>query len=271
MTLSNEWNVTGPFPAGMRDYQFGAFPSRHSLNDLLTVGRTFPSVYGKNGSVTTYRTTSTTDPTTRRSQLSLSHPKVDWKTFRATAGWSALQWQCYASSLVTLSNSNSVQVTINVDKGFYFALLPLKDFKSGTKPIHWRNADVYSYNDVTASSDRWYGDSLGLPIRINLDRGIKEYIFLLRNVYEMRIFGDPLDEPPQIKISVYLQRDGSQTERKICTPPFAIVPTVIDGWLAGSGVSFAISNHESDPGSNWFYDNIRLLPEEVGFWFLPFQ
>ncbi|PWN46705.1 hypothetical protein IE53DRAFT_391128, partial [Violaceomyces palustris] len=302
ISLSTQWSVLGPFPAGMREHPLGGFGGAvfGSYDELLFGPGSFkalPSVYGLvNGSVSTKTFRSTEDRADpqglKLSQtLRISYPETDWKFIRQTAGWASIQWQAVAATELRIDSASDLEkIGLVLDKAAEFALKPVD---GSNEVLEWHNGDWYSYNRPPASIN-----PPGLPVNsgdlgtlvphvLELKPGL--YKLYIKGVYENRIFGDPADGNPVMNIGIAIEvltpsskrLDSTQGEeisiKSVTKKPFGIVPTLVGGWLAGWGVGFALRNDGFDwvdvqsvkilgDAANSFspslLENIRIAPSQ---------
>lgn len=116
-------------------------------------------------------------------------------------------------------------------------------------PLTWYTGDVYAFGatpsgqaSTKAEGPSNYARAIALPPG--------EYIVLTRALYECRMFGDPGDKPPTIKMTfrVFLDDDGSTDDSlgSRSRPPatilhgLTVVPGLLDGWAMGLCASVAV-------------------------------
>jgi hypothetical protein len=250
LSLSASWSVLGPFPAGMREEPFGGFSAATygSFAELFASSEHFFSTYGPTN-VTTLVTNFTAQvldegPSRARQQLIIDYPAVDWNGIRKSAGWSSLQWQMIALTDFHIGTANSA-LAITMDKTAHFAIVPATKFQ-GQQTFEWHTGDWYSY---VAPFSAESSPPNSLPIShhlVHLNQG--SYKLLVQSGYEIRIFGDPQDGDPKIKLGIdmsVVSMDSTNMDKAIDTYTDSChsnVPHIIGGWFAGWGFSFAIRN-----------------------------
>ncbi|KAN0064402.1 hypothetical protein ACQY0O_002600 [Thecaphora frezii] len=206
--------------------------------------------------------------------LQVGYPEIPWKTVRASAGWASLQWQmvAYADLTVAPHDEPTLQhgglvMAISMDKVSEFAIVPAQDFEQDhlTSVPCWHNGDWYSYIK-TASNTGDTTNGRRLPDSHHLIQFVPgEYKVLVRSMYEIRIFADPREADPQIKLGITfsgtpaLSRPKRPLVELSAISTHTNVPNIVGGWMAGWGVSFGVRNYE---GQAWFLvHDIELVGE----------
>lgn len=161
-----------------------------------------------------------------------------------------------------------------------YAFVPLLTASSSPPavkdPLTWYAGDIYAFATTPSGASQTagpsnYARSLALPPG--------EYVVLVRAVYECRLFGEPGDDAPVIKIGfkVYLDspspspydhdHDHASAKREavpaILLPGLTVVPDLLDGWAMGQWASVAVqvppSSEESiEVRAEGYGDNLTL-------------
>ena len=210
-----------------------------------------------------------------KQDLIVDYPEIDWAFIRKTAGWDSLQWQMMAVTDLEITGSNqcssgttiqpctdhisqnsSVLVSFTTDKVAEFAIVPRDAFDQMPKdyPIEWYNGDWYSY--VRSATNGADGGSPRLSTaqhKVTLQPG--SYRVLLRSMYEIRIFADPGQQDPKLRLGIDIQATQATINEEIgalqpsLSSLYSNTPDIVGGWFAGWGLSLGVENLDSE---NWY-------------------
>ncbi|UZJ51693.1 hypothetical protein CBS101457_001013 [Exobasidium rhododendri] len=257
--ISSKWTTIGPFPAGMREHQLGTFPviHLHSLPNLFNVSHPVkvPSTYGKDGLVEVKEIYSTNLVGTSGGpgasisrRITLSYPDLEWSLLRKSTGWAGTQWQAMLVSDFSVHGTSDAAVGITLLDGAEFTIFSEDDFlrfdwEDPSAHTKWYNGDMYHYNGESGT----VGSEVPMH-SVHLTPG--EYKILVKSVFEIRIFGDKVDNKPSISFDIVFRSFDIHERaslRAITAAPFGVAPDILQGRFAGWGVSFALANGGASP------------------------
>lgn len=195
--------------------------------------------------------------TAARHSISISYPRdaIDWIGARDTAGWAALQWQGLAWTKLDIRHRGSkrpLALSVDVRGAIQFATVP-RDEAFTPGHFQWHLANYYSYD----------GDHI--PHLIALDEQPGDYWFIVRPLYEVRVFGGfPPDTTPTVDLDVRLTLIESSSRHHLPTVitqgHLCIAPDVVEGRLASPYFSVALRN--DDAGETWRIIDIHETYEQ---------
>lgn len=253
LVLSQQWTAIGPFPAGMREHQLGAFPAviSDSLPNLfnLTHPVQIPSTYGKAGSVQAMMVEphiyNTGNTNRARYSVRISYPDLDWSMIRQSTGWAGLQWQALSVTDLVITGNSIATLNINLGSAAEFTIMSKEEYinyswDNTSFHTRWYNGDWYGYNSEGLDKASHVPGHV-----IRLVPG--DYKLLVKSVYEVRIFGDMKKRTPDVVFDIDIQVLENSNVQAITTGQYGIAPDVVDGQMAGWGISFAIRND----GQEW--------------------
>ncbi|KAI6913175.1 alpha/beta-hydrolase [Hortaea werneckii] len=117
-SLSEEWQVLGPFQIGTREAIWGADPLE-ALGGFRSLKydeqATFRSSLASNGTVqwsTTSARLSESETGLAIAELVVSFPQVDWNALNHVYGWAALQWQGWARGQIYLPSEKTLALHV---------------------------------------------------------------------------------------------------------------------------------------------------------------
>lgn len=264
--LSQQWSAIGPFPAGMREHQLGAFPALifHPLPTLFNITHPvqIPSTYGKAGYVQAKAIKShihNTGSSNRAFQtIRISYPDLDWSMTRQSKGWAGIQWQGLSVTDLRIKGCSFASLNVNLVSAAEFTIVSEEEYIN------------YSWDNITFHT-RWYnGDWYGYN-REGLDEGSQvpghgirlksgDYKVLVKSVYEVRIFGNMANGPPDVEFEIDISVVENSNVQAITTGQYGIAPDVVDGQLAGWGVSFVLRNNGQESVK---VSNLQLIGESA--------
>lgn len=224
ISLSTRWFQQGPYPAGMREQPFGPDPrflaecgSAYSATDPASkpIDPDSVRVHGDRGN----------DAATH--VVSIAYEDIDWDGPRSTAGWAALQWQALAWTSLDVDNKDGLVVAVNLSGAAEFALVERS--QDQPKPFQWYRGDFYSYamGPNGPPSDARYAP---VPHLIHLDQG--SYYFLVKALYEVRVFGAPSQGPPTVTFTLQVAACDSDWPSMVLCKPLCVYPDVVQGRFA---------------------------------------
>jgi hypothetical protein len=257
--LSPQWSVLGPFPAGMREHQLGAFPAltMHPLPELFSLSDPveIPSTYGTAAHVKAkafqakeQSQSELEDASIARAWYSIriSYPELDWKAIQHSVGWAGIQWQALSIADLKIGGQSLAIVSITLDSAAEFAVLSEEEYNNYTwdncsSQVKWYSGDWYSYTrENTISGSRSPAHLL------TLEPG--RYMIIVKAVYEVRLFGGMKDAAPVIEFGLDVRIQEAGSIGAITTGQSVVIPDVVDGILAGWGVSFPLQSYWQQPG-----------------------
>ncbi|RXK38309.1 hypothetical protein M231_04482 [Tremella mesenterica] len=243
VVLGKKWQAVGPFPSGMREHPFAYSPLSASIGDddddadiafarlPYDFHQTWPSEMGVGGRVgwTEFQSDS-------QGWVAVKYPHIEWKQLRADHGWAALQFQSFlrtSLSIPSLNNCSETPLLIDLIQGTEFALI---DIQEPTTPTVWYAGDVYDFGGTSAGR-RGKGDEELSHFARSLAVKPGQYTLLVRAMYEIRMFGDPHNSPPVIRLRVRVKVDDGKVE---LGKGQNIMPDLVDGWFMGSWMSIPL-------------------------------
>lgn len=107
--------------------------------------------------------------------------------------------------------------------------------------MKWYQGDMYDFAGSPRAGHRT-GSTSGFARSVSLRPG--QYTLIARAIYEIRLFGDPVDKPPTIRFKVVTEEDdlAIRVERGM-----EVVPDVVDGWFMGGYMSVAVHDPATAP------------------------
>lgn len=252
--LSLQWSVLGPFAAGMRESQFGALAplAFDNLQHIFSASREscYETPYLSRGcaQVKTIEAVGFQQASLHTQEVRIVYPEADWEGVARTIGWAGTQWQslCMVDLTVGSSRSEVVQNTtlrLAVSGAASFTVVHEDDLghDHSLRDLTWYNGDWYGY------TKRSNGSILTPAHHITLPRG--HYKLIVKAVREVRIHGNGVGEDgPDINFTVNVETVDLNKSliRTIQSPPYLVVPDVVDGRIAGWGIGFGVQNLDTE-------------------------
>ncbi|CAG8597252.1 11501_t:CDS:2, partial [Dentiscutata heterogama] len=212
------WELLGPFSTGTREQDFGADPLEAYggfRNLSFSKTQSFPSELADNGTVKWSTIMANTDG----SVGPIHFKNLRWKFNRDPFGWAMNQFQMWARGYFELSDSD------------------LKD-KSESIPVlvQCQNIGDFYVDDQRLFGD-WYGYKNSWHV-LYLRPGKR--VINVRLVNEIRIFGGNI--PPDIQFQCFVRKLEFNQIGAMVLDNTALVPDLVNGFLAGSFASVAVLN-----------------------------
>ncbi|PGH16555.1 hypothetical protein AJ79_01661 [Helicocarpus griseus UAMH5409] len=230
ISLSNEWQVLGPFKTGTREAAWGADPLEilggfRNLSYGHDPQATFPSALGINGKVgwsiveaaEIVNSTNKDGSATAKATLDVGFPGIDWPFLRSIYGWAALQFQAWARGVITVAGSGA-------DDGLTVAL-----FTDGLLEF-WVDGELYFGGDFYTYRRA--------PVVVKLAAG--EHVVDLRLVRDVRALGGVGE--PRIRTVVEVQQ-RSDDEVLEFDADSLLAGEIVGGRLASPFASLIVGNN----------------------------
>ncbi|KAE8271397.1 hypothetical protein A4X09_0g942 [Tilletia walkeri] len=281
VVLSTEWVAMGPYPAGMREQHLGANPAAifGHPSDVLASFKTENATWlppfttyanrPPRASFVSKLISDSAQGNRQKHALSVSFP-ISFEEIRSYQGWTSLQWQSYLSSELVVECKNETRdpcpVFISVERAAEFAVVP-RSASSDFEPteLEWFTCDWYSYNDGPETFDQTTEKAFkaGPPPQPHiLLLATGQYSFILRTMYEDRIFGDPRDynnaqrTDPIVNVVIDIGRfeapmlqslePGDAVPQSPLSVFNLLAPSIVNGRFAGWGIAVDVLNHGPD-------------------------
>ncbi|TBU28927.1 hypothetical protein BD311DRAFT_757466 [Dichomitus squalens] len=236
VSLSQDWDVLGPFPIHAREQHFLSTSFPLKLTDPIDLNATWPSSYADGGSVGWTKAQSLDDV------IEVSYPSVRWAALRATEGWAALQHHSVLRSVITVyppSNPSNQETSIprllvDLDQGSFFTLLP-SDNKDDKFVPEWHAGNIYALGRAPPNA-------VSLPYPPSTDSPTT-YEIVVSGDYEIRLFGDPrFDLGSEVpKTSIILTVDiQDMVPAVVRVDSHDVVSDFVDGWAFGNAVGVGL-------------------------------
>ncbi|CAL1703964.1 unnamed protein product [Somion occarium] len=219
VSISDEWDVLGPFPIHAREQHF--------------LSPSFPIDHG--GSV------GWTKATSSNGNLAVSFPDVRWDSLRRTEGWAALQHHSLLRTAIViqplLSGStdetlSSPRLSVSMLQGSLFTITPSSPNLNFTPK--WYAGNIYA---MGASLPQ----AVSLPEPPSPTEPTVYHLFLSGD-YEIRLFGDPKargSDVPELQISYTVEIEHPR-EALTVQPTHHVVPDFVDGWAFGDAFGIGL-------------------------------
>lgn len=235
----------GPFPSGMREHPLLASP----LYAFPPLDGTHPDVdfalrpYGEGDWPSAY-------PTGGRAQwasfkaddqgeIAVSFPEVDWKALRGDHGWASVQYRTELRGRVAIPDTGLPVTRLRIDvlQAAEYAFIPAQTTRGDSYTPVWYNGDVYAFGASPNGQRDASGGVSNFARSIALPPG--EYIMLVRALYECRMFGDPGDQPPTIRVKIHINRDDA-AQPAVLEPGVGALPDIVDGKAMGQWAAVGV-------------------------------
>ncbi|KAK8864370.1 hypothetical protein IAR55_001618 [Kwoniella newhampshirensis] len=256
IVMGNKWEAIGPFPSGMREHPLTASPLAAFFDTSVDpdvafarlpcdVQTTWPSELGYEGRIGWTKFETGSD-----GWLEVSYPDTSWDQLRSDHGWAALQFQSVLRTTIIvpkLQGKTATPIRVDLVQGTEFALIPSDAETTGQTPTVWYQGDVYQFAESAAGTADTHSQTSNFARSLAVEPG--EYVFLVRAMYEIRMFGDPgLGNPPVIRVKVRAEVDQAEDE-VVLVEGLSQVPQVVDGWLMGDWLSIGLRVPAGGPES----------------------
>ncbi|TCD68231.1 hypothetical protein EIP91_011300 [Steccherinum ochraceum] len=251
VSVSNNWDVLGPFPIHAREQHFLSPSFPLNLSQSIDFEAKWPSAYADNGVVGWTQASSDGN-----GNVAVSFPEIRWTSLRATEGWAALQHHSVLRTSITVSppqhgieSASTPRLLVSLAQGSFFTLRPTSNL-DGSIP-RWYTGNVYGMDAAPAQS-------IDFPVAPSVS-GPTTYDVFVSGDYELRLFGDPAarnSEVPELQVS--LQVEISEPEhRLILQGSHNVIPDFVDGWAFGRALGVGLRSSEGW----WTVTNISVAPE----------
>ncbi|KAL4959894.1 uncharacterized protein BDV14DRAFT_193424 [Aspergillus stella-maris] len=206
ISLTEEWQVLGPFECGTREAIWGADPLEFwggFQNLSFDEDAGFPSPLANDGQVrwTRVRANATNQgPRQSRAELVVAFPQIDWAFLQSIYGWSALQYQGWVRGHIRLQDSDFQSVALFTDGVLEILVDGQRHF----------GCDFYGYRKA--------------PLTLDLTPG--DHVIDLRLIRDVRALGGLGIPTTEVVVEAEL-RHGVLTvdERSLLTPESADMDT----------------------------------------------
>ncbi|KAI0933809.1 hypothetical protein AcV5_005858 [Taiwanofungus camphoratus] len=241
VSMSNDWDVLGPFPIQAREQHFLSPSFPLNLSEPIDLHARYPSSYADGGSVGWSTARSNAADT-----LEVSFPNIRWASLRATEGWAALQHHTVLRTKITLYPPSAPALLPNkgpcllVDllRGSFFTILPTQT-DAPVEPVvpEWYAGNIYSMGRVPAQS-------VSLPVQPS-DKAPTTYDLFVSGDYEIRLFGDPrfssrTGDVPVLSVTLGVAIEQEPQVQVSRVPSHDISCDFVDGWAFGDALGFGI-------------------------------
>ncbi|KAI0371785.1 hypothetical protein BV20DRAFT_1066969 [Pilatotrama ljubarskyi] len=239
VSVSQDWDVLGPFPVHAREQHFLSPSFPLNLTQPIEFNATYPSAYADGGLVGWTKARSEADGT-----LAVSFPNVRWESLRATEGWAALQHHSVLRSTLTVYppaqaeklSAYPPRLLVDLVQGSFFTVLPANAevLSDVTVVPEWHAGNIYAMS-------RSPKNSVVLPEPPSRTSPTTYNIFISGD-YEIRLFGDPRSNDRDVpKLSISLSVD---IEEPVCTvardASHDVFPDFVDGWAFGNALGVGL-------------------------------
>ncbi|KZT03565.1 uncharacterized protein LAESUDRAFT_814646 [Laetiporus sulphureus 93-53] len=244
VSVSDDWDVLGPFPIHAREQHLLSPSFPINLTDQIDFNAAWPSSYADGGAVrwTTVRFKGD-------GELDVSFPNIRWESLRATEGWAALQHHSVLRSTVTVyppsstmsAHSNShPRLLVNLVQGSFFTVIPRTNAEHSSPSIvpQWHAGNVYDMNRAPLQAVSFPTP----PSRISPTT----YDLFISGDYEIRLFGDPLYNGNRHGVPVLSMSLKIEIEEEPAQPTVALMSShdvscdFINGWAFGDALGIGV-------------------------------
>ncbi|BEI80034.1 hypothetical protein CcaverHIS002_0105630 [Cutaneotrichosporon cavernicola] len=239
----SRWEAAGPFPAGMREHPLTASPLAAFGRFSDTAAYTDPELafahatYGEGDWPSELPTGGRAGWATfddKDGEVEVAYPDVRWTQLRADHGWAALQYSALLRTRITIPGTGELtRVLVDAAQAVEYAFVGSSD-----QLLKWYAGDIYGFGETPSGRAGAEGGPSNFARALALPPG--EYVLLVRALYECRMFGDPGEKPPTIKIGMRVFLDDTTAPVSPLAPPQTVVPDVMDKWALGRWISVAV-------------------------------
>ncbi|KAI9056689.1 hypothetical protein FKP32DRAFT_1682226 [Trametes sanguinea] len=257
VSLSEEWDVLGPFPIHAREQHFLSPSFPINISQAIDFNATYPSSYADGGFVARWsKAHSQADGT-----LDVSYPHIRWEALRATEGWAALQHHSVLRSTITVyppsppSNGlfGAPRLLVKLSQGSFFAVTPVSsdDAVDSTVVPEWHAGNIYAL-------ERSPPNAVALPTGSSSTSPTTYHIFVSGD-YEIRLFGDPRHGGSGVpKLSISLTVDiEAPTHSVVLTPSHNVLCDFVEGWAFGDALGIGLTSRDGW----WTVQNVSVASE----------
>ncbi|KAK7693141.1 hypothetical protein QCA50_002707 [Cerrena zonata] len=249
VSVSDDWDVLGPFPIHAREQHFLSPSYPIDLSEEINFSAQFSSSYADGGNVGWGKAKSI------NGSLSVSFPDIRWESLRATEGWAAFQHHTLLRTVITVSPPSGSDIDpkyipelqVSVVQGSFFTVLP-SHVGPGFVPA-WYAGNIY---DLSGSMPQ----TVQLPEQPSLTTSTTYYLYISGD-YEIRLFGDPSSrehQVPELQITYALELE-LPLQTLLVQATHHIVPDFVDGWAFGNTVGVGLRS----VGGWWTITRAELL------------
>ena len=164
-----------------------------------------------------------------------------WDQLRMDHGWASVQHQVLLRNTIfipSVHHHTRTPFKLDVIQGTEYAFIPVDHDQLA--PSTWYNGDVYGFAEYPSGPKDTTGITSNFSRSMSLIPG--EYTFLVRAMYEIRMFGDPgYGNAPVIRLRVSTEMDDGGME---VLSGLGTCPDVVDGWLMGEWIGVAVKAPE---------------------------
>lgn len=168
------------------------------------------------------------------SPVEVSYPEVDWKLLRSDHGWAALQYEILMRSKLNIPED--MEVRIDSEQVVEYALVNRSHLN---RKVRWHAGDIYGFGSTPTGRHLSKEGPSNFARSMHLKKG--EYVLLVRGLYEIRMFGDPKEKPPMIKIDIKLWPGKRQLWPGLMLEPGVdMFPDILEGQYAGDAFAVGV-------------------------------
>lgn len=164
--------------------------------------------------------------------LEVDYPEVDWQLLRRDHGWAALQYEILMRGEVHIPAD--MDVRIDAEQAVEYAFVS----KNHRGPVEWYNGDIYGFASTPTGQRLSEKGPSNFARSMRLSKG--DYKVLIRGLYEIRMFGDPKDQPPKIKINFKVWPAQQKRATLVLEPGVDMFPDSLEGQYAGDVFSIGV-------------------------------
>jgi len=249
VTVSDDWDVLGPFPIHAREQHFLSPSFPLNLSSPIDLEARWPSSYADGGTV------GWTKAVSDKGNLGVSFPDIRWASLRATEGWAALQHHTVLRTTVTVHPPSSAVIEpptllVSLTQGSFFTVRPSELAEVESIP-RWYTGNIYA---MTAAPPQ----SVDFPVAPSTS-GPTTYDLFVSGDYEIRLFGDPVavrnSQVPKLQITVEAQIEERQPTL-VLEESHHVVPDFVDGWAFGDALGVGLRSVDEW----WTVKRVSLTP-----------
>ncbi|KAI0085425.1 hypothetical protein BDY19DRAFT_896611 [Irpex rosettiformis] len=254
ITLSNDWDVLGPFPIHAREQHFLSPSYPLNLSEPIDFSEKWPSAYADGGEVA-WGTAQSQNGT-----LKVSYPHIRWASLRSTEGWAALQHHNVLRTSITVyppsestGSTEPPHLLIDLQQGSFFALRPSDTGGPLTDYIpQWHAGNIYTIDSASPHT-------VSLPVSPSATEATVYDLFVSGD-YEIRLFGDPTvtgSDVPTLTITFDVEIEEPLSS-VLEAESHHVLPDFIDNWAFGEAVGVGLRSS----GGWWTVDDIVLTSSD---------
>ncbi|KAI5124055.1 hypothetical protein M0805_003883 [Coniferiporia weirii] len=250
ISLSEDWDVLGPFPIHAREQHLlnPGFPLNLTVPYEHEPNQTWTSPYADNAQVTWSKAHSDAE-----GKLAVSYPDIRWSYLRATDGWAAVQHHSILHTTLTVTPLRKgpswdplPRLLVKLKQGSFFTVLP-REVHEPFVP-QWHAGNIYGLL-------RDPPNAVELPGTVS-NVNSTTFDFFISGDYEIRLFGDPRDygeERPTLKLNVSVSVEEKR-KAVVRQQSHDVVCDFVDGYAFGDALGVGLRSVDGW----WIVENIQL-------------